>query len=140
MPYRMIYIGLGLVAVAAIALGIALSPDGEATAVPDQLEGVSPAPGSLVPPQAILEIDLPVGYEARITVDGWPLTVRPAGPDGNLADAIFVEATGVYRWAPSPSHPTINEWTPGEHTVVVTWDTYTGLPDIGSFEWTFRVG
>lgn len=140
MPYRMIYIGLGLVAVAAIALGIALSPEGEVKTLPSPLESVSPQPGSLVPPQAGLEIDLPVGYEARITVDGWPLTVRPAGPDGNLASATFEEATGVYRWAPSPNHPTINEWTPGEHTIVVVWDTYSGLPDTGSFEWKFRVG
>ncbi|MFZ0015455.1 MAG: hypothetical protein WAL25_15230 [Acidimicrobiia bacterium] len=129
MSYRLIYTGLALVAVAAIALGVALSPDGEAVVLPAPLEAVSPQPGDLVPPQAILEIDLEVGYEAQITVDGWPIT-----------DAQFVEATGVYRWSPSPSHPTISEWAPGEHTVNVVWNTYTGLPDTGSFEWTFRVG
>lgn len=129
MPYRLIYIGLALIAVAAIAFGIALSPDGEAVTLPGPVEDVSPAPGDMVPPQAILEIDLEVGYEAQITVDGWPVN-----------DAQFVEATGVYRWSPSPSHPTINEWTPGEHTVTIVYNTYTGLPDTGSFEWTFRVG
>lgn len=129
MPYRLIYIGLGLVAVAAIALGLAFSPEGETIALPEPIEAISPEPGSLVPPQTAVEIDLEVGYAAEITIDGWP-----------IADATFVEATGVYRWAPSPTHPTIDEWTPGEHTVNIVWDTYTGLPDTGSFEWTFRVG
>lgn len=129
MPYRLIYLGLALIAVAAVALGFALSPEGQEIELPDPIESVSPHPGDLIPPQASIEIDLEVGYEAEIVVDGWPVT-----------DADFVRATGVYTWAPSPSHPTINEWTPGEHTVRITYNTYTGLPDTGSFEWTFRVG
>ena len=129
MPYRYIYIGLGLIGLAAIVLGVALSPEGEAIELPEPIEAISPLPGDLVPPQTTLEIDLEVGYEAVITVDGWP-----------IVDARFVEATGVYTWAPSASSPTITEWTPGEHTVHIVWNTYTGLPDTGSFEWTFRVG
>jgi len=129
MPYRLIYLGLGLVAVAAIALGILLTPEGEEVVLPDVIESISPAPGDLVLPQAVLVIDLPVGYKAEIWVDGWP-----------ISDATFFEATGVYRWAPSPSHPVFQTWTPGPHTVRIVWDTYTGLPDPGSFEWTFRVG
>lgn len=129
MPYRLIYIGLGLVGLAAIALGVVFSTNGTATDLPEALESVSPEPGDLVPPQSGIEIDLQVGYAAEIVVDGWP-----------IVDATFVEATGVYRWAPSPSSPTIQEWTPGEHTVSVTWDTYTGLPSPGSYEWSFRVG
>jgi hypothetical protein len=129
MPYRYIYIGLALIGLAALAFGIALSPEGEPVVLPEPVEAVSPAPGALVPPQTSLQIDLAVGYEARIIVDGWP-----------IEDAQFVAATGVYRWAPSASHPTINEWAPGEHTVVIVYDTYTGLPDTGRFEWTFRVG
>jgi hypothetical protein len=129
MPYRLIYTGLALVAVAAIALGVVLSPTGETVDLPGPIESISPQPGALVPPQTAIEIDLEVGYQAQIVVDGWP-----------ISDATFVEATGVYRWAPSPTHPTITEWTPGEHTIRITWDTYTGMPDTGTFEWTFRVG
>ena len=92
---------------AAIALGLVFSTDGEAADLPESLESVSPQPGDLVPPQTTLEIDLEVGYAATILVDGWP-----------ISDATFVKATGVYRWTPSPSSPTIQEWTPGEHTVV----------------------
>lgn len=129
MPYRLIYIGLGLIGLAAIVFGVALAPEGEAIELPGPIEQISPLPGDLVPPQATLEIDLEVGYVADITVDGWPIT-----------DARFVEGTGVYTWAPSPSSPTITEWTPGEHTVQIVWNTYTGLPDTGTFEWTFRTG
>lgn len=129
MSYRLIYIGLGLVAVAAIAFGIVFSTDGEGAGLPAPLEAISPLPGDLVPPQTGVEIDLPVGYEAEIIIDGWPVT-----------DATFVEATGVYRWTPSPNSAVIQEWSSGEHTVMIIWDTYTGLPDPGSYEWTFRVG
>jgi hypothetical protein len=129
MPYRYIYLGLGLLGLAAVILGVVLSTDGDETTRPAALEAVSPEPGDLVPPQTGIVIDLPVGYAATLTVDGWPIT-----------DVTFVEETGVHRWAPTPTHPVIQSWTPGEHTVVVTWDTYAGLPDPGSYEWTFRVG
>ena len=129
MPYRWIYTGLALLGIAAIALGIVFYPEGESVELPDPIEANSPAPGSQVPPQTALVIDLEVGYQAEIHVDGWP-----------IADAVFERGTGVYRWSPSPSNPSIHEWGPGEHTVVVTWDTYSGLPDTGTFEWSFRVG
>jgi hypothetical protein len=128
-PYRFIYIGLGLVAVAAIALGFALSGDGGAVDYPDVVEAVSPAPGDLVPVQTTIEVDLETGYQAQIYVDGWL-----------VSDDTYIEGTGVHRWAPSPTNPTINEWTPGEHTVRIVYDTLDGLPDVGEFEWTFRVG
>lgn len=129
MSYRLLYIGLALVAVAAIAFGIAFNRSGDAVVLPDQIEAISPQPGDLVPPQTNVEIDLPVAYEADIYIDGWL-----------VEDAVFVEGTGVYRWAPSPENPTITEWSPGEHTVRVVWDKVSGFPDPGEFEWTFRVG
>lgn len=129
MPYRLIYIGLGLIGVAAIALGIVFATEGEQVVLPGALEDVSPSPGSLVPPQASIEVDLEVGYSAMIFVDGFPIN-----------NATFVEPTGVYRWSPTPADPVITAWTPGDHTIRVVWDTYTGLPDPGSFEWSFRVG
>lgn len=129
MPYRLIYAGLALIGVAAIAIGIALAPEGRSVDLPDPIESISPDPGSLVPGQAAVEIDLQAGYEAEIVVDGWPVT-----------DASFVPETGVYRWSPSPDSAVLTEWSPGEHTVKVTWNTYVGLPDTGEFEWSFRVG
>lgn len=128
MPYRLIYIGLALIAVATIALGIVFSREGEPVVLPGPVESVSPRPGDMVLPQAILEVDMEVGYALEIRVNGWPIT-----------DATFVEATGVYRWAPSPTHPAIQAWPPGEQVIEIFWDTTIGLPDPGSFTWTFRV-
>jgi hypothetical protein len=129
MSYRWIYLGLGLVAVAAIAFGIVLSTEGEEIVLPGPIEAVSPEPGDLMPPQTSIEIDLEPGYRADIFVDGWL-----------VVDATFIEGTGVYTWAPSPSNPTISEWTPGEHTVEVRYDTINGLPQPGEFSWSFRIG
>ena len=86
-------------------------------------------PGTWSRPRAAIEVDLEAGYRADIFVDDWL-----------VEDATFVEGTGVYTWAPSPSNPTISEWTPGEHTVEVAYDTVNGLPAPGEFSWSFRVG
>lgn len=129
MPYRFIYAGLALVGVAAVIFGVVLAREGDAIELPGPIEAISPEPGSQVPVQTPIEIDLEVGYLANIWVDGWP-----------VANATFVEPTGVYRWSPGPTSPSITEWTAGEHSVRIVWNTYTGLPDTGTFEWTFRVG
>lgn len=129
MPYRYIYVGLGLLAVAVVAFGVALGGGGEPLELPDPIEAISPAPGDRVTFQTGIEVDMEVGYTADIYVDGWL-----------MQDTNFVDGTGVYRWAPTPSNPTVNEWTPGEHTIRVVYDTVNGLPDPGTFEWSFRVG
>lgn len=129
MPYRLIYLGLGLIAIAAIAFGLAFARDGTPLVLPDPIEDVSPEPGDLVPPQTTVEVDFEVGYRAELYVDGWLMT-----------DVTFVEGIGVYRWTPSPANPSITEWEPGDHTVRVVWDTIDGLADPGEFEWSFRVG
>src|SRR5690606_19875150 len=60
MPYRLIYIGLGLLGAAALILGIVFAKDGDPTDLPGALVSVSPEPNELVPPQAVLEVVLPV--------------------------------------------------------------------------------
>ncbi len=128
MSVRLIYLGLGLIAIAAIALGVVFGGGGDPVDLPGALRSVSPQPGDQVTRQAVVEVILEVGYAAEIHIDGFL-----------VSDVAFVEAIGVYRWAPSPTGITITEWTPGVHTVRVVWDTVTGLPDPGEFEWSFRV-
>mgnify|MGYP001816440627 FL=1 len=99
------------------------------------VESVQPAPGDLVPRQSVIEVDLETGYEAEL----WILTNPASGtwlriPENELS---FVEGTGVYTWVPGPGK-VVEEWTSGEHTIRVVWDTLTGLPDVGEYEWTFR--
>lgn len=128
MTYRLIYGGLGLLVVAAIALGLVLTREGDPVELPGPIESVSPPPGASVIRQAVVEVDLEVGYEATITVDGQ-----------RIPDPDFVPGTGVYSWSPQPDSAVMTEWAPGEHVVRVEWMRVTGTPDFGDFEWTFRV-
>lgn len=129
MSYRFVYIGLGLLALAIVALAAVFAQEGDAVEVPAPLEAIAPEPGSRVIAQAVVEVDLEVGHVATIYIDGLP-----------IPDPAFVEATGVYTWAPHPGSPVLNEWTPGEHTVRVEWRRIVGTPAVGEFEWAFRVG
>lgn len=126
--YRIVYVGLGLLVVAAITLGMVFAREGEPIDLPGPLESVSPEPGSTVIRQAVVEVDLEIGYEADIYVNGFL-----------VPEATFVPATGVYRWAPGPASLLMDDWVPGDHTVRVEWRSVTGPPDFGQFEWTFRV-
>lgn len=129
-PYRLVYLGLALVAVAAVVLGIAFGGTGEPAPLPAPIEGLDPAPDDATLAQAILEIDLAAGYRADIFIDGF--LVPPA-------EVVYVEATGVHRWQPVTDSLVFDRWTPGEHMVRIVWDTLTGLPSPGEFTWTFRV-
>ena len=35
------------------------------------------------------------------------------------------------------TNKTFETWNPGKHTVRISWDTITGLPDFGEYEWEF---
>jgi hypothetical protein len=129
-PYKVIYLGLGLLAVAAIALGVAFGRGPEPVPLPIGLEEVFPAPGDSAVRPVVLEVDLDSGLRATIFVDGFAI------PDQEVA---FVEATGVHRWAPNPTSLVMTEWTPGDHNVRISWDSLSGLPTPGEFEWSFRV-
>lgn len=130
MPYRFIYIGLGALVVAVVALAFALGGEGDPPDLPAPVESVFPLPGDAVLMQAFVEVDMEVGYTLDIHVDGFLV------PEGEVD---FVEGTGVFRWAPSATSLYLDSWTPGEHTVRIVWDTVAGLPDRGEYTWTFRV-
>jgi hypothetical protein len=128
--YRLVYVGLALALVAVVAVAWAFgSPPGRDIGLPEPLEAVSPIPGETALRQARLEVDLPVGYRVELFVDGRRV------PESEVTR---VAATGVYSWEPGPGRM-LPIWSPGDHTVRITWDTESGLPDPGQFEWTFRV-
>ena len=130
MPYRLVYAGLALMALAAVALGVAFGGGSEPDSLPIQIENINPRAGESVPRQVVLEVDLMPGYVATIYVDGFPIP---------SSEVILVEATGVHRWRPTPEGLILQEWTPGTHLIRITWDTVSGLPDPGEYEWSFRV-
>ena len=127
--YLFIFLALGLAAAAVVALAFLFgSPDTGREPLPSALEEIAPLPGSQVPIQTPVEVDVPVGYRVEIFVDGFRV------PDSEVR---FVEGTGVHSWAPARS--TVIVWGPGPHTVSVRWRKVSGLPDEGEYSWDFRV-
>ena len=126
--YRLIILLLtGLLALV-ITWGISFSQDNsEELVLPNSLENIYPLPYDQVTQQASLEIDLHVGYQLTLIVDNYII------PQSEIQ---YVEATGVYIWRPGPNK-TFETWNPGKHTVRISWDTITGLPDFGEYEWEF---
>jgi hypothetical protein len=130
MKYRFIYVGLGLVVLAAVLLALAFGGGGEATPLPEPIESLVPSPNDSALTQAIIEVDLETGYRAQLFVDGFPI------PENEVD---FTEATGVHRWQPTASGLIMQSWTPGIHEVRIVWDSLSGLPSPGEFEWSFRI-
>ncbi len=130
MSYRLIYAGLAALVVAVVALAIAFAPEGESTEIPPPIEALFPRPNERVIRQTSIDVDLEVGYEAEIFVDGIAIPER---------EISFVDATGVYRWSPRPDSVVMTAWSPGDHVVRVEWTRIVDTPRSGTFEWTFRV-
>jgi len=127
--YLAVFLLLGLAAVLVVVMGFVFgSPDTGREPLPRTLEKISPQPGSQVPLQTPVEVDVPVGYRVDIYIDGFRV------PDSEVR---FVEGTGVHSWAPTRSSTIL--WTPGPHTVLVSWRKLSGLPDVGRYSWEFRV-
>ena len=126
--YRFILLLLAILLILTISLGINFSSSrNTVTRLPDVLEALTPMPGTQIPKQTILEIDLPVGYTIDLFIDGYRISSN---------EIEFIEGTGVYKWRPGPGK-SFESWRPGKHTVRIVWDTSVGLPDIGEFTWEF---
>lgn len=127
--YRALFLLLGAAGLAVVVVAFLYgSPEREREPLSDVLEAVSPQPGSQVPRQTAVEVDLPVGYRLEMFADGF--RVPPS-------EVRFVEGTGVHSWSPSASSAI--QWGPGEHQVLVRWERLSGLPDVGEYSWSFRV-
>lgn len=127
--YRVILLTLGVALAAVVVFAVVLAPGGTATRLPAQIEQISPVDGAIVLRQLDLNVDMVVGYEIELAVDGISIP---------QAEVAFEPSTGTASWRPGPGS-VIAEWTPGVHTVRITWDTVAGLPDPGEWTWSFRV-
>lgn len=137
---RLVYGGLGALLLALILVTVALNSGNDAAAIrPEALERLEPSPGSLVPPQSGVVIDLPNGYTVELFIEVFtaegPRWIRI--PESEINSTLA--ATGVYSWEPAPNN-FIQEWLPGNQRMRVRWDTISGLPDPGEYTWSFRVG
>ena len=127
--YRRIYIGLGLALAAVVGLAVAFSPSGTETPLPDPVERIFPLPNDSVIRQAALEIDMQVGYDIVLFVDGFRISPVEIGVQ---------PGTNRYVWEPAPGRY-LETWEPGTHEITIEWERTTGLPDPGSYSWSFRV-
>lgn len=127
---RLVLLGLTLALAALVALVVVIYPEGEDGGLPNPLEELFPRPGDAVVRQTAIEVDLPVGYDLDLYVDGRRI------PDSEIG---FTAPTGVWIWQPAPGR-SFDQWSAGEHTVLITWDRVEGGgPDPGEFEWSFRI-
>ena len=127
--YRLVYPGLGLAPLAVVALAIAFNPTGTESQLPDPVERVFPLPNDSVVRQTVIEIDMEVGYEIVLFVDD--IRISPIEID-------IQTGTNLHRWQPAPGR-FLEDWAPGPHDIRIEWNRTTGLPDPGSYSWTFRV-
>ena len=128
--HRRLYLILAAALAAVVVGAVLLAPTGEETEIPAPLEGIFPSPGDTVVRQTIIEIDLPVGYEIELFIDGIQVPPDEIGS---------TPSTGVFLWQPGPGR-SMEVWPGGDHTVKVVWDrTRGGRPDPGEYEWAFRV-
>jgi len=107
-----------------------LNPSGEAVSLPSPIESVFPLPGDTVVLQTAIEVDLPIGYELELEVDG---VIIPRVEIGHTA------ATGRFIWQPGPAK-LFEAWEGGDHSITIRWNrTAGGGPDQGTYSWRFRV-
>lgn len=125
----MIFVGLGLALAVVIAGAVLLAPNGRSVELPPALESYSPEDGATVLRQTQIVIDLEVGFDIELTVDG---VVIPT----NEID-VSIE-NGRFVWAPGPGKA-FEEWAPGFHTAEVNWVRQTGFPEPGTLRWAFRI-
>jgi len=127
--YRLTFTALGIALAVVVAGAVIFAPSGSKPTLPDALESYSPEDGATVLRQTQLVIDLDPGYVIALEIDGFEIPAE---------EIDVVEANGRFTWTPGPGQ-SFEDWAPGFHTVDVSWQRATGLPQPGSLRWTFRV-
>jgi hypothetical protein len=127
--YRVTLLLLGVAFIAVVVGAVLFAPSGTGGGLPPPVQRVSPGDGELVLSQARIVLQLEPGYRASLVVDDVPV------PDDQI---VFTEETGLHVFTPGPGLA-IEEWSPGFHVVVATWERMSGGPNPGSMRWSFRV-
>lgn len=120
---------LGLALIGVIVAVVLFAPTGRPAVVPEAVERFSPGQGDTVQRQVAVMVDMKIGYDIQLFVDGVEI------PKEFLK---ITEATGVTEWRPTDDNGNL-EWPVGEHSIAVTYNRIIGTADTGEFTWTFRV-
>jgi hypothetical protein len=126
--YRVTFALLALALIAVIGGSILLIPAGDPEQLPSAVERYSPNNGDIAINPVGVMIDLKPNYAAEFIIDGTPIP-----PD----DLNAIPETGRYEFIPGPGK-TIVRWSPGSHTVVVSWLGGANNIDGGTLVWKFQ--
>jgi hypothetical protein len=127
--YRIVFLLLGIALALIVIFAVVFSPGGGEFELPAAVQSISPGNNETVLRQIDLTIDMAIGYDIELFVDGARI------PNSEIA---FTEATGVHIWKPGASS-TRTEWSAGFHSVHINYERATGRIDVGSVSWVFRV-
>lgn len=146
----MLFASLGI-AVCLVAIGLAVSTavtGDERQGLPDAIEKIDPVRGApQVPSQTQVFVDLEVGYEGVLVVDGLELTTvnledLKAQPGRELLlppTTIYERGNATLTFNPSPESE-VSEFSQGEHLIkVIYWKATEGRSRARSYSWTFTV-
>lgn len=134
-PGRFAIVAGGLTLVALLFAGAITSADTKdvKSSLPGEVQSISPKPGSIVPPQEQISVDLRDDLTADLEV---------CGPTGGCipipADQVaFIPALGQLTFRPGPGNE-IERFEPGRNTVKVNYRSQADPgQDNGSFTWVF---
>ena len=127
--YRVTYALLAVALLAIVGASILFIPSGDPEKLPTAVESYSPKDGDIVANPIKVVIDLLADYDAEFVIDGVP--IPPEDVDSILA-------TGRHQFTPGEGKA-IERWSPGSHTVVVSWTGGPSQIDVGTLVWTFTV-
>jgi hypothetical protein len=134
-PGRFAIVAGGLTLVAVLFAGAIMTADtkNEKSSLPGQVASVSPKPGSIVPPQEQIAVDLRDDLTADIQV---------CGPSGSCVDipadqVSFIPALGQLAFRPGEGRE-IESFEPGRNTVNVSYRSQADPgQDTGRYSWVF---
>jgi hypothetical protein len=137
-PGRFAIVAGGLTLVALLVAAAISTADTEErrTTLPSQVQSVSPRPGSLVPPQEAITVDLRDDLTADLSVCApsqsvGACTVLPAD------QVSFIPALGQLTFRPGPDKA-IEAYDPGQNRVIVAYRSQADpARDNGVHSWSF---
>jgi hypothetical protein len=106
------------------------------------IERIEPGCGDRILRQSEVGADLKAGLQGTLTIDGIVLPtfdVNAATPtDADRLKAQYDQGTGTILFTPRPG-ALIEQFTAGQHTIVVTYGPVDQPDSLRSFSWTFDV-
>jgi hypothetical protein len=137
-PGRFAIVAGGLLLVVLLFAGAISSADTKdrRTTLPSQVQSVSPKPGSIVPPQEQISVDLRDDLTADLSI------CKPSQSVGACtvlpADQVdFIPALGQLTFRPGPGKA-ITAYDPGQNRVIVAYRSQADpARDNGIYSWSF---